>query len=404
MNSKLSISSVMKYVVMLYAFIVTFSFSTGTIGVKIVRVLVVGMFFLYFITRTRKKGMNYLFIIWTGVFTLYNLFRCQFALDVDNALEFTMSLIYVTVVQIIVSFYLQDRDITQDIMKMLIIAGIFQALYLFCTEGFLVYLNSRSAGDKEINANSIGFNCALSCLFSLFFYKEKRGIKGRGKYLMFASLAFILMILTGSRKPVIILGIPLIISYLFCTKDAATMIGKIFLVAIGLMIAWEILMKVDFFYSLVGNRIESMIVGFSGGKTDASTATRMDLTEYGIGWWKDNPIWGYGMNNFTTLMKRDHPWQIAYYAHNNYIELLVDSGIVGTVLYYSMYVILLIRGFLLRGLKNLQTMMLWGVVIAYAINDYGMVSYSFATYQLLLLLCFNDFFVKNAHSEAVSYA
>lgn len=53
------------------------------------------------------------------------------------------------------------------------------------------------------------------------------------------------------------------------------------------------------------------------------------------------------------------------YAHNNYVELLVDLGLVGTVAYYYIYVSALIKGIKLKKESNYP---IYGVAIFIMFN------------------------------------
>ena len=54
------------------------------------------------------------------------------------------------------------------------------------------------------------------------------------------------------------------------------------------------------------------------------------MMEFGWELFKERPVHGYGMNNFS------QKYYLNTYSHNNYIELLVSCGIVGFALYYAM--------------------------------------------------------------------
>lgn len=98
---------------------------------------------------------------------------------------------------------------------------------------------------------------------------------------------------------------------------------------------------------MIGFRLEGMFNGFFGNEEemDGSTYTRIQLVDFGKEIFAQRPWLGYGVCNFRAVYLSYFPGRHALYAHNNYIELLVDLGIVGLVLYYIFYIYLIVRLF-----------------------------------------------------------
>ena len=76
-----------------------------------------------------------------------------------------------------------------------------------------------------------------------------------------------------------------------------------------------------------------------GGDGDVS---RVELIKQGLRVAADNPVLGVGLGNFQLYSVLDQ------YAHNNYVELLADTGFVGAILYYGIYVCIILKLFKLR--------------------------------------------------------
>ena len=65
---------------------------------------------------------------------------------------------------------------------------------------------------------------------------------------------------------------------------------------------------------------------------------RNQLTVKAINAWKNNIVFGQGYNAFSKIYNNG-----GYYSHNNYLELLVSFGVLGTGIYYMKYIYLLIK-------------------------------------------------------------
>ena len=119
---------------------------------------------------------------------------------------------------------------------------------------------------------------------------------------------------------------------------------------------------------------------------DGSTESRALLISRGLSWFREQPWLGYGIDNFRVVLARNHPtWPINFYAHNNFVELLVDVGFVGFSIYYGQYIYLL-RLCTNNNVKRTNAdLMICSMIIALAIVDYALVSYYDKYIQLLLL-------------------
>ena len=140
-------------------------------------------------------------------------------------------------------------------------------------------------------------------------------------------------------------------------------------------------------YNTYGYRFESMINGIldNGGNVDESVKVRMNFIEYGKILFLKKPIFGYGIANYREVLPSVKTFGVTdMYAHNNYIELAVDLGIVGIIVYYSIYVYMFIYGIKrIKKLTYLQKIM-WSILIAFAFCEYGLVTYYGDFYQIII--------------------
>jgi O-antigen ligase len=93
------------------------------------------------------------------------------------------------------------------------------------------------------------------------------------------------------------------------------------------------------------------------------------------------PVLGYGLNNFSILFAKILG---EGYAHNNYIELLVDLGMIGTIAYYSFYAFIIGK---LIGIRNdltgLRNFFL-AFMLVLLVFDIGNVTYQYPPVQIFI--------------------
>lgn len=97
------------------------------------------------------------------------------------------------------------------------------------------------------------------------------------------------------------------------------------------------------------HRIENL-VGFLQGQEvrEGSVYARLDLAKAGLQTWTQSPLFGIGANQFKYHAGQYRLTQA--YTHSNFIEILSGFGLVGFILYYSIYAVLT-----WRIVKDLQT-------------------------------------------------
>ena len=110
----------------------------------------------------------------------------------------------------------------------------------------------------------------------------------------------------------------------------------------------------------------------------------------------EKPVLGYGLNNYKVLNRAaTHRFT---YAHNTFIEIAVNQGIVGLVWYYSVYAYLIVRLFKVIKNKPLNAFLLAALVVS-LIGQYGSVTYYKFYDNFLLMLCF--YMVNKSKEERV---
>jgi len=118
---------------------------------------------------------------------------------------------------------------------------------------------------------------------------------------------------------------------------------------------------------------------------DTSLLERSQMLSDGIGLWLQRPFFGWGVDQYRVVSS----W--GTYAHNNYVELLVDGGLIGLLLYLVVYVsafFSLVRSWRLSRDPRVTADVFWGItaLAALAAFDLAGVSYYDKVNWLMLSL------------------
>ena len=208
--------------------------------------------------------------------------------------------------------------------------------------GFYGIGNEAPPGNAEVryagltgNANDLGLHLTLAaCLIWLLPKKSGR---------FACSFAFVLaaygVMMTGSRQ--------------------ALMAGFFFLVLVVIQ-TWAVIKRHRFGFSVVAGGLCFISVLMSPNliergrnitavqraldyETDSSYLARVNMIQQGFRFWRQAPLLGNGLDAFQELSGRGG------YAHNDYVELLCDLGLLGAVLFYAIHASILLQATRLPG-------------------------------------------------------
>ncbi|MFI4912716.1 MAG: O-antigen ligase family protein [Sedimentisphaeraceae bacterium JB056] len=192
------------------------------------------------------------------------------------------------------------------------------------------------------NANSLSviIHHMLFIQFAYFELSKKKWIKVS----MLALLPFQakVIVATGSKKGLIFFLFVILVWFLFFHMRDVYKKPHIFLILMTL----GTLFMVWFFNNIIGTTLYNRLLGLQatlegGGGDDYA---RITLAKKGIQVFIEHPIFGVGLDNFRFYSG------IGVYAHNTYIELLTNGGLIGFLLMFSVLLSLFLRG--CKGMKS----------------------------------------------------
>lgn len=151
------------------------------------------------------------------------------------------------------------------------------------------------------------------------------------------------LVTSGTRKAFLFIPIALLGWFYFSNKrrNILKLLKYTLIITFISIIGYLIIINNDTLYSLVGYRIENIVQYLlSDGETssiDSSMVTRLSLIDKAKQAIQLSPYTGWGLDNFSYLFNKGEN-----YTHNNFLEILVSSGLIGFVIYYAKYVYIII--------------------------------------------------------------
>lgn len=288
-----------------------------------------------------------LFLLWYLSFVLLSGASCVWAIEPSNVIAVLKSMVINLFIVISIDLSVRNAEDSFALMRAVLMASVLTALYLIAKIDWGTIGMDRIGieGDSQRwNLNDIG----LMGMWSLAFYlilPKKGGIFAHVFY-MAPNLAVLL--LSGSRKAWLALVL-IVILHLF-VHNRGELLKKIFFSLCIFGAAAYLVMNVPILYEIGGRRFEVLLDAILGnGAADSGTIMRLRYIELGWEAFLKRPFFGYGLDCYRKLLSASYISRDTY-SHHNYIELLVNGGMVTTLVFYSIYAMAFFRGF--RWLKR----------------------------------------------------
>lgn len=338
-------------------------------------------------------------MIFSGFSRWYFIFFCIIVLSAMIYIESDSTIIYSCFVAMIVSFCIM-QDITTKgqivlIANIYVISAITMSILIYSTGqlNFLIYSNiiseQRLGTELTGNANIFSALFMYAGVFAawLAIYLKKRSNKFI--FLLFLIAILFMMAISGGRKTIVAVIICLsVFTLLSGTQGKKSRYIKNIIkicIAIGLLI--YSIMTIPILYEYIGERFEGLFEMLGGGSAVvAGDEIRERMIDLAWNGWLEKPLFGHGIDSFKFY--NQHVTGHFYYAHNNYLELLYDVGLIGLMIYYSIFIIIYNRLSKLSSNDYKFKILGYGLLTELLIFDFGGVSYYMSGNIILLAIAY----------------
>ena len=305
---------------------------------------------------------------------------------------------------ILYTIYSNNNGGIRTLLKIIMFGGYildFVVLVFYGWNSFFELLNQNVRMETDLlNANILGITTSLSILINLYFILIMKEIKIYDLLIIFG---IIILAFSASRKAIVMAVIGTIVIIIFGFRmrmHKKTLFPYLFVVSA--IIALIFVISNLSIFNLANDRIDSLFNFFSEnkGNVDGSTLARMKLNEIGVDLFNSKPLFGYGIDN-AKIYGNAYFHTTEYYLHNNFLEILANLGLVGFVIYYLPYIIILYRLVRYWNSKSNYFIISFVLFVLTIIIDYGSVSYS--SKQTIFLLLVMWFSTEKLKSEKLNF-
>lgn len=341
-----------------------------------------------FLNRNHWRINQKYYLLWILYVLLYFYLSTVWAIRPILSYWVIVQVVSILIMTFSMLMYTINRNKIYHLLAVYYVAAIFMLIYvvlkldLSALEGQRV-TDAMDVDTETWNSNSIGLTLATA-IYCGFLLKQRcnRGYK-LCFYLITIAMLYVIM-LTGSRKSLILLFIPI---FYFCVCNFKKHFFKVLIGGcVACLFVYILIMEVPLFYEIIGKRMEDLFNILTNNTDGTEDISRVMLIWYGWNWFLEHPVFGVGVNNFRALSNLVPLFAGKnFYAHNNYIEMLVGCGLVGFILYYSAHFYLLKHT--LR-LHSVAARWVVSYILVTMFVDVAMVSYYDLMTHYFLVICF----------------
>jgi O-antigen ligase len=277
------------------------------------------------------------------------------------------------------------------LIRSIAISSILLIGYIVTNEIDIIMMGTERIGTSASgNVNNVGLYFGVYSIFVLYRYLYEN----KKKYLLLYLVIIPFMLLTGSKKAIIFI----IIGHgLLLMLKEKTNVKKYLLPLSLLGILLYVVLTNEIFFNIIGIRVLGFLkeFGFDLPGVDASVSTFERRSMISIGWeaFLQKPLFGNGWQYYSYYSGMN------MYSHNNYIELLVNYGVFGFLLSYSMYFYLLKKLFKRIG-KNSNFKLFFTFIFVIMVVDFASITFYESPRNYIIL--FFGFLLVKSRNEASS--
>ena len=291
-----------------------------------------------------KKQPIGVYAIWASAFFAFTFLSGAWTINESEYFSKIKSLFLLFIVNILLSFTVETKKDIQRILFANFLALVFYLVYVLLKVDFSQLGEDRLGVDllgSRWNANDVGIKLSCGFAFAIYYVFEKKMIAEKIFFALIGTVFAIVSFLSGSRTAFLLLVLIGVGMLFLMSKNKFLSLG---IIAAFLATAYLLVMRVEPLYEVLGKRLESLIINLFGGETaEGSFDTRAEMIKLGWKAFLERPIFGYGLGGSFLLYEQE--LDVYTYAHNNFIETLLNGGLVGFIIYYFIYAYILVKLF-----------------------------------------------------------
>lgn len=341
--------------------------------------------------------------VWYALFTAYSALSSMWSsyINADMASYFLRMVVIIAMITSI-SIYVDKPEDLERLIKLYI----FSMFLIVLIEFLSVPVSDWSKGNmgshfSGSNSNGVAFLvfCAELMAFYEFYSRNKKG------YILLVAMFLVFIILSSSRKGVFAAVAGPILFVLFSVYKKNYFFNIVTILTLAALVIFFV-MTDEYAYNAIGKRFASLVTFWfeeRDHKVDNSLYMRSYYINLAQRMFSEAPLLGKGMGNFAKII--DNVYMLdGVYSHNNFWQILSELGLVGFIIYYSLYFVTIVR--LIKGAfikKSRMNMLFLTFMILLVVLETGLVTYNSKMPHVVIAIAYASTFVGEMDGRQYSY-
>lgn len=383
------------FLLLIYFMTISIEFVSTEINSLIQNIAYIGFIGLRLIAKNRnlKFSVN-TFLTSYGIFLLYAATSILWSADMDNSVRLLRIFIKIFVMMFFVVDYFISSGRVDDFINILYISIIVTVLYVLINSTPEEWVYENLGKKNGIDTVRLAVRMVMGSYIGLY-----RWYKTRKLYdIVIGIMLLAISLSTGKRTGAIFVVVAYVVYNICVQKQYWKKLLKVVWLIVLLGLAWTAIMYIPALNETFGQRTMGFIdTLFHGEASDASTIERLQLLGFATTLFKNNFLFGSGLNGMRTYLSQIGFYHVTY-AHNNYLEIATGLGVIGVILYYTIYLFPIIRAYrYTRFSKNTDVIFMMSFLISLMVSDLVQVTYE-SYFELVIICILSTLIYKNTDS------
>lgn len=349
--------------------------------ISLILFLAVGLLYSIFKINRKRTLQITVFTIWNAVFLLFFALSSMWAISSSATWDMALRILQNFIIAFFVLDYVDTDEKMRRVCDYIVVSVLFLVVLVLVKTPVSQWL-AGNLGTTVNNRNVVAETEVIGAVICLVL-----AMSGKQKiyYLPYAIFTVMIMLASSRRSILILIGISAVIIFINSTFKNV-LVNAIVIIALAFGIYWA-MMNVPALYNAGGRMLETAINHFIyGDEADGSISKREYYIAAGLELFKSKPFLGYGTSSFVLLVGQHFGKN--HYSHNNYVEMLVSYGLVGTLIYYFIHIYILIKS--LSGMLKKETYKVLAtcMIVTLMVAHIGTVGYYSKQEHLFLVIAF----------------
>lgn len=308
-----------------------------------------------------------------GLFTLWVSLTSFWSVWPEKTQEYAFSMMQLYLFSLLVWQFIRTREDLQEAWQALVLGGyvlIFFTLQAWFS-GEQASFNRYAA--EGVNENELAAMLGLGIPIALHLLMENRNFGWKLVNILYIPAAFMAITLAASRTGFVIASVGFLYAVVVFRRSPMPWRILTALCVIGTIIA---------FLPMIPQASLDRLATIGHEASSGTLTGRTTIWKYGLIAWQEQPILGHGLGAFRKVV---NPFSISESAHNTFISLMVETGLIG-LLIFSAFLMALFRLLpqLPRQDRSFQIVLMACLLLTQMSTEWSMEKIAWLLYSLLI--------------------